>query len=213
MEIAFFIGPQKTMGMTCRIADTDHHPGMLNAAIWIQEPRSYSADIIPQGLGSHCFQPCGLDDLDVIVEQAQEASARLPDGAIVDCGIVECAFVAQHSITCGVKGIEKGKCLRIIAVIVDDDHLEIGIVGRRESVQTCLQQIHSVTSRHNDSHGGKFLPHCTRNSGNLGAGAHPAMMQNLSDMEGLSFRHFTHHELSRPICGGGESLEFRVRGT
>ena len=121
-------GAQKTMPGDAAKSDDD--AGVLHGPVRVGEPRADNADIRPFGLADHLAQPAAVDDLGIVVQQADEFVAHPADGEIVDRRKIERLIIVQHfDAPVRRDGAQIAQGFGVVRLVVDDDDPIVGVVG------------------------------------------------------------------------------------
>ncbi|GJE45953.1 hypothetical protein AEGHOMDF_5153 [Methylobacterium soli] len=132
----------------------DLDAGMLHPTIRIVELGADDTDLAAQRLGDELVEPVLVDHDGVVVEQDQHRPVRLCRAGIVAPRPVEDSGTgegAQARVGCGLR--QEGPCPRLGTLVVDDEHLEVGIARSREQAREArFQQLDLVAGRHDDRH-------------------------------------------------------------
>ncbi len=131
------------------VADAQDDSRMLDRAIGIEQPRADRTHLGAQRVREHFLEPAGVDDLEVVVQQAHHVSVRLRDGEVVQGREVEWADIAQDARS--TKALEASQVVegrRIAALVIDDEQFIISITGLREQrLYARLQQLVAIARR------------------------------------------------------------------
>ena len=111
-------------------ADPDDHAAMLERAVWIPEPSPDGTHIGLDRKRDEFLEPLCREDLDVVVEQADEFAPRSGDGGVVEPREVEGGIVAKHRHPGQCRDLgQTGQRAGIDAAIVADHDLVVAVGG------------------------------------------------------------------------------------
>ena len=144
-------------------ADAEDDAGVLDAVVGIVELRADTADLGAQRVRYHLVEPVAVDDLEVVVQQADQRGVGLAHAKIVDRGVIEFAGERHHAHAARIRLAsaralgrelrEVGERLRLVAVIVDDQDLEVRVRGLGEqTLHARLEDVEAVARRDDQRH-------------------------------------------------------------
>jgi hypothetical protein len=135
-------------------ADAENHPGVLDAIIGIVEFGADAADFRAEGLADHFIEPITVNDLEVVVEQADERCGGLTDAKIIDGGEVEFsgegddADGRRRGRGAGVDLSNRGEVIEgggIVGTVIDDEDFKSWISGFGEkALDARFQEVESI---------------------------------------------------------------------
>ncbi len=96
-EVARFGSGMIPMRMSSRVAKADDDTGMLDRAVLVEQLGADRADVRQDRVAHHLGQPRAVDNLRVVVEEANKRARAFLDREIVDCGEIVGPGVGQHS--------------------------------------------------------------------------------------------------------------------
>ncbi|MNZ91526.1 hypothetical protein D3C78_1105140 [compost metagenome] len=126
---------------------------MLDGAIGIEQASADRSDLRADGVADHLPQPVAIDHFEVVVQQRENTAVRFLYGDVVDARVVERVVIVDDPHTLVAQQfLEVRLRLRFLALIVDDDDFEVGVVGFVEDpVHALTQDIHTVLGRNDDA--------------------------------------------------------------
>ena len=127
-------------------AEADDDAGVLHGVVRIVEHRADTADLGAQGLRDHLVEPVGVDDFEVVVEEAEDGALGLLGGEIVDRAVIERCVVGDDPDGRFFRDLfEIRQRRRIIGAVVDDEDFVVRIRGLREdAVHAALEELEAV---------------------------------------------------------------------
>ena len=155
-------------GVSGHSADAENDAGVLDRVVGVIEHGPDAANLRPQGMAGHFFQPIRRDDLEVVVEQGDHVARRLLHREIVNRGIVERRVVFQHARrmprgqqrvqAVGQRG-EEGQRRRLIRAVVDEQDLKPRISRvLEEALDAALDQRDAIARGDDDRDEGWIRP-------------------------------------------------------
>lgn len=102
-------------------------------------------------MGRHLLQPGGVEDLDVVVEEEEDGAGGLGGGIVVEGGVIEGTGGREDTgAGVGAEMGEEGEGIGVGAAVVDDEELEVGVVGLVEEALGGAGEVRGVVAGGDD---------------------------------------------------------------
>ena len=114
--------------MSCQAVNPHDNATVLHHSVWPKQLGTYRANPGSQRLCNHLPQPTCLNNLDIVVHQANQFTSGNARCSVVDGGVIERIGVRQHSDAARSELGKVSQGLWIAGLIINNDDFKIRII-------------------------------------------------------------------------------------